>query len=189
MDRNIKILIGIIAIAFVGLVIWVVQTTPDAPIPVEKVEPPKTMEYEGNTISEEVNGVKIWDLTADKAVIDIENQQSRLTNIVGHFYQEDGSTIELTAQAGLYDQLSKNVHIEGNVVVTTSQGAKLTSDKLDWNNEEATLTASEKVKISKDDIRASGDTALSNDGFKHFILRGHAHIIKSPEFKTQNEKQ
>lgn len=178
MNRNEKILLAIIAIAFTCLVVWVVSTTPDTPPALEKVEPPKTMEYEGNTISEEVNGVKIWDLTASKVIVDIEKQQSYLNNIVGHFYQNDGSSIELTAETGLYDQTTQNVHIEGKVVVTTSKGAKLTSDKLDWNNKEGILTATDKVKISKDDIRASGDMALSKDGFTNFIIKGNAHIIK-----------
>ena len=178
MNRNEKILLAIVAAAFICLVIWVVKTTPDTPPPLEKVEPPSTIEYEGNTISEEINGVKIWDLTADKVVIDIPEQKSYLNNLTGHFYQTDGSTIELTAKTGVYDHTSKNVHIEGDVSVTTGQGAKLTSDKLDWTSEDETITATDKVKITKDDIRAYADMAKSNDGYRHFLLKGHAYIIK-----------
>ena len=177
MDKKWKIFFAILTLGFAILVIWVVKTTPDTP-KIEKIEIPKTMEYEGNTISEEINGVKLWDLTADKIIVGIETQIAEMNNVVGHFYQSDGKSIELKANSGSYDNVSRNVHLEENVIVTTSEGAKLTSDKLDWNFDNETLTATDKVKISKDDIRASGDMAESRDGFKHFKLKGRVHIIK-----------
>ena len=178
METKFKILLSIIGVAFICLVVWVVKTTPDAPPPIDKVEPPKTMEYEGNTIVEEINGVKIWDLTADKLNIGLESRILELNNIVGHFYQQDGSTIELHANFGNYNNETKNVHLEGNIVVTTSQGAKLTSDKLDWISADEMLIATDKVKIYRDDVRATGDSAESKDGFRRFKLKGHVHIIK-----------
>lgn len=173
-----KILLSIFGLMFAALIFWVVSTTPKEPPKVEKVMPPKVMEYEGNTISEEVNGVKIWDLTADKVLIEVKTQNAELQNIVGHFYQEDGKSIELRAKYGNYDNESKNVHVEGDVVVTTSEGAKLTSDKLDWISQDELLIAKGKVKILKDDIQATGDRAESKDGFRRFLLKGRAHIIK-----------
>ena len=178
MDTKWKILLGVLGIAFVCLVVWVVKTTPDSPLPVDKIEPPTTMEYVGNTISEEVNGVKIWDLTAENAVVDVKTQNAELHNLTGHFYQQDGRFVELHAKYGTYDNSSKNVHVEGDVTITTDDGAKLTSVKLDWINSDNMLIATEKVKIAKDDIRASGDRAESSDGFKNFKLKGRAHIIK-----------
>ena len=178
METKFKIFLSIIGVAFICLVIWVVKTTPDTPPPIEKVEPPKTMEYEGNTISEEINGVKIWELTANKVTIGIESKEIELNGIVGHFYQQDGSTIELHANFGNYNNETKNVHLEGNISVTTSQGAELTSDKLDWVSADEMLIATDKVKISRNDVQASGDRAESSDGFRHFKIIGHAHIIK-----------
>ena len=178
METKWKIFFAIMTLGFACLVVWVVQTTPDTPPPIEKLEPPKTMEYEGNTISEEVNGVKIWDLTAEKVSVGIETQEAELKNIVGHFYQTDGRSFELQADFGTYSNITKDVHLEGNINVTTSEGANLTSEKLDWVSEEEILIASDKVKILKDDVKASGDRAESSDGFKKFKLKGHAHIIK-----------
>ncbi len=182
-----KILLSIFGIAFVALIIWVVQTTPDSPPPIDKVKPPTSMEYEGNTISEEVNGVKIWDLTADKVTIDIKTQNAELQNIVGHFYQEDGKSIELNADYGTYENDNKNVHVEGHVIVTTSEGAKLTSGKLDWISKDEILIASDKVKILKDDVQATGDRAESKDGFRRFLLKGRAHIIKGIKNNSENK--
>ena len=181
MENKLKIFLAALGIGFICLVIWVVRTTPDAPPAIEKVEPPKTMEYEGNTISEEINGVKLWELTADKVTVGIETQVADLTNVVGHFYQSDGRSIELHADIGSYSNIDKNVHLQGNVVVTTSEGAKLTSDKLDWLSTEEVLIATDKVRITRDDVQAIGDRAESRDGFKKFTLKGRVHIIKGVE--------
>ena len=178
MNTKFKILFFVLGIAFVGVVIWAVTTVPEAPPAIDKVESPTTMEYVGNTISEEVDGVKVWELTAEKATVDIKTQNAELRNLVGHFYQKDGRTVELRAKYGTYDNTTKNVHVEGDVTVTTDDGAKLTSVKLDWFNNEYKLIASEKVKVTKDNIKATGDMAESNDGFRNFKLKGHAHIIK-----------
>lgn len=189
MNTKLKILLVVLGIAFAGVVIWAVTTTPDAPSAIDKVETPTTMEYVGNTISEEVDGVKIWELTAGKAFVDIPTQNAALKDIVGHFYQKDGRTIELHANFGFYENTSKNVRVEGNVIITTDDGAKLTCDKLDWLNTEYKLIAYDKVSITKDDIKATGDTAESNDGFRNFKLKGHAHIIKgiSQDQRSKNK--
>ena len=170
MENKLKILLIALGIGFVALVVWVVRTT--------QVEPPKTVEYEGNTISEEKNGVKIWELTADKFTIGVASNVAEMQNIVGHFYNQDGRTIELHANTGIYDGATKNVHLKGNVIVTTSEGAKLTSDNLEWSSVDEILTATDKVKISRDDVFMSGDKAESKDGFRHFKLQGRVHIIK-----------
>ena len=60
MDKKIKILVGVGIIFFVCLVTWVIRTTPKAPPQKEKIDPPTVMEYEGNTITEEKDGVKLW---------------------------------------------------------------------------------------------------------------------------------
>ena len=184
MNTKLKILLGVLAIAFIGVVIWAVTTTPEAPPATDKVESPTMMEYVGNTISEEVDGVKVWELTAGRALVDIPTQNAALQDIIGHFYQKDGRTIELHAKFGFYDNTTKNVRVEGDVTVTTDDGAKLNCVKLDWLNDEYKIVAYEKVSITKDDIKATGDMAESNDGFKNFKLKGHAHIIKG--LKTEH---
>ena len=178
MDTKWKILLAALGIGFAFLVVWVVKTTPEAPPEVDNTESPTIMEYMGNTISEEEGGVKIWEITAEKAFVDINTQNVAFQNVIGHFYQKDGRTIELLAKYGYYDTATKNVHAEGDVTVTTDDGAKLNSKELDWLGTEYKLIATEKVKITKDDIIATGDKAESTDGFRHFKLKGRAHITK-----------
>ena len=178
MSTKWKIFLGSLAALFVAIVIWVVYTTPEAPVPIEKIEAPKIMSYGGNTLTEEKDGVKIWDLTAESMEVDTTTQDVMMTNLTGHFYQKDGNTVELKAKHGIYNQLTKQVHVNDEVVVTTKDQAKLTCDTLDWVGAEEILIAEGKVKVTKDDMLAEGDRMEVKDGFQHLMIQGNAHIVK-----------
>ena len=213
MSTREKILAVTLGIFFVCLVVWVIRTTPTTPPPQEKIEPPTVMEYEGNTITEEQDGRIIWELTCDKMRVDTITQNIELDGVLCKFHQRDEQTHdekiwELTAVKGVYFQLQKNIHVEGDVkvtnsdgaelvsreinwfgeqevlaaegevVLTNSDGAKLWSENLNWFTKEDKVIATGDVKISKDDMRAFGDMAYSDNNFKHFGLWGHAKILK-----------
>lgn len=173
-----KILLGTISLLFVCLVVWVIRTTPEPPPDQPVIDTEKKMVYDGNTLSEERNGKRIWDLTAKRMETDLKSNNTELTELVGHFYREDGKSIELKAKHGIYQQDKQEIHIDGDVVATTSDGAKLTSDRLDWQEKEDMLVASGKVKVTKDDLEATGDRIESKDAFSHFWIRGNARIVK-----------
>ena len=179
MSTREKILATTLIIFFVCLVVWVVRTTPKTPPPQEKIDPPTVMEYEGNTITEEKDGVIIWELTCEKMRIDTLTQNIELDGLTGKFFQHDeDKSWTLTAKKGIYYQALKAIHVEGDVVVTNSDSAELKSDQLDWFADEEKIVANGNVKLSKDDLRAYGDMAYSSNAFKHFGLWGNAKILK-----------
>ena len=49
---------------FACVVIWAVRTVPQAPQKPQLEDGPKVMSYDNNTISEEKDGRKIWELTS-----------------------------------------------------------------------------------------------------------------------------
>lgn len=207
MSTREKILVAIVIIFFVCVVVWVVRSTPKEPPPIEKFDPPTVMEYEGNTITEEKDGKIIWELTCDKLRVDSITQDMELIGVKGKFYEED-KTWNLTAAKGIYDQTGKIIYVEGDVVITNSDGAellsdeliwlsekeiltaignvkvtnddgaKLHSDKLEWFTAEEKLIATGNVKISKEDMRGFGDLAYAESNFKKFGLLGHAKVLK-----------
>ena len=187
MENKVKILIGVLGILFVCLVTWVVRTTPTEPPPKEVIEPPTVMEYENNTLVEEKDGVKIWEITSDKIRVDANTHLAEFKGIKGKFYQADGKVLELTAIQGYYDQDSKNVHVEGDVVVTDGEGGKLTTVHLDWLSHEEMIIATEDVKISQDDMRAFADRAETMNGFQKFYLKGNAKVLRGVKDDSENE--
>ena len=183
MSTREKILALTGVIFFVCVVVWAVRTTPPTPPPMEKVTPPTVMEYEGNTITEEQDGRIVWELTCEKMKLDMLTQNVELDGISAKLYQRDKetdaeTTWELTAAKGVYYQVNKVIHVEGEVVVTNTDGAKLLSEKLDWFADQEILIASGNVKISKDDMRAFGDTAYFQIALNKVGLMGNAKVLK-----------
>ena len=178
MEKYQKPLMGVVAAAVVAVVAWAVLTVPEPQKPTVEADHGKVISYDGNELSEEKNGRKIWDLTAEHIEVDIENKLTRLSKLTGHFYAEDGRTTEFKADEGRYDETSRDVVVSGNVTISNSDGAKLTSKELVWQAKEEVLTAKGEARISKDDMLAEGDKIESRDGFNKIKISGKAHLVK-----------
>lgn len=178
MSMKAKILAGFGLLLAVGLVAWAVLTVPEPQPRTEEPEGPRIMSYENNVISEEKDGRKIWELTAERTEIDIDNYDTIMTGIVGRFYQENGRVVEVKSDKGLYSGESKNIKLTDGVVITSGDGAKLTSRELEWLAKEEILVASGEARVTKDDMLASGDRIESADGFNKIKVIGHAHWEK-----------
>ena len=64
MNGKQKALVALGLILFVCLVVWAVRTVPETPqVNKDQDNGPKVMSYDNKTISEEKDGVMIWDLT------------------------------------------------------------------------------------------------------------------------------
>ena len=177
MEKYQKPLMGVVAAAVIAIIVWAVVTVPEQ----RKIEEPdrgRVISYDGNELSEEKNGRKIWDLTAEHIDVDIDKQTTKMTKLKGHFYAEDGRITEVTADEGQYDEKTRDVVISGNVNVSNSDGAKLTSKELAWQAKEEVLTAKGEAKITKEDMKAEGDKIESRDGFNKIKISGKAHLVK-----------
>ena len=189
MSTREKIFAAIVTVFFVCLVVWAVRTAPPTPPPAkEKIDPPTVLEYEGNTIVEEVDGVVIWELTCSKMRIDSVTQLAELDDVIAKFYQHEKDKVwQLTAKKGLYDQNSKLIHVEGEVIVTeeTAKEWQLTADKAAYdqtnklihaegnvvviNNENAKLTSNALDWFGEQEMLvATGEVKISKDDVRGF---------------------
>ena len=176
-----KILVagGLAAIA--ALTVWAVRTVPEPPPLVAKDDSPRVMSYANNVISEEKNGVKIWDLTSESSSVDIDTQNAEMKKIVGHYYGKDGQTLTIKAAEGKYLHESRTVQLVGDVEATTADGIKLTAKKLTWAGREEVLTAEEDAVVTKDDMKLTADKIESLDGFSRIKASGHARLTKGEQ--------
>ena len=180
MSIRAKALAAVIAVLAAGLVVWAVATVPDAPKIVPQPDK-KTMSYDGNTISEEKNGRKIWELTSEHIEVDVDTQDVTMQGITGHFYAEDGKVAELKAESGVYGGQSKDIKLTGGIVVTYSDGAILVSKEMEWKSQEEILTALGDVKSVREDLLITADKIESSDSFNKVKAVGHAHLEKNEE--------
>ncbi len=94
-------------------------------------------------------GKKTWDISGKSA--DIFTDLIKLKDIIGNLYGEK-DTIKLVADRGDFNKADNNVHLEQNVVVTTSSGAKLTTDSLDWDRKNNLISTKDEVNIERESM-------------------------------------
>jgi LPS export ABC transporter protein LptC len=112
-------------------------------------------------------GKKSWDLAGKSA--DIFSEVVKLKKVVGNNYAQN-DTINLTADNGDFNKKSGVVHLQDNVVITTSSGSKLTTDTLDWDRKQQIISTLDKVNFTRQDMNLSGQGALGQTGLKQIML-------------------
>lgn len=110
--------------------------------------------------------------------VDVDTKDVELTGLSGKFYEEDGRIVSVTADHGSYKSDTKDIQVDGNVAIETTDGAALSCGKLLWTEAEGKLTAAEGASIQQDDMQARADRIESTNGFHHFKAIGKAHIVK-----------
>jgi lipopolysaccharide export system protein LptA len=110
--------------------------------------------------------------------VDVESKNVTFEKLTGKFYAKDGRTVEVHADGGNYDNETKDIAITGNVAITTSDGAKLSSKELRWTAKDELLAAVGDATAVKDDMKATGDRIESTDGFNKIKIVGKAHLVK-----------
>jgi LPS export ABC transporter protein LptC len=122
-------------------------------------------------------GKKSWDLTGRTA--DIFANTVALDKVNGNLY---GATdqIKLTADKGDFNKVNGKVHLEQNVVVTTSSGAKMTTDSLDWDRKKQLVSTKAPVNIQRDNMVADALGAVGEPQLKKVALEKDVRVSINP---------
>lgn len=179
MNKQVISLIAAVIIAIIGVLYWAFSEEIHLPDQNKKTEEkPMAMSYEGNTLSEEKDGKKIWDLTAETIEIDPTTKNAVLKNIQGIFYQENGQTVTLTAPQATFDNKTKDITISDQVNAKTSDGATFQAKTVFWQGEKQLFRGEGNVVVTRDDTVLTGDKLESDAGFIKVKVTGNAHIVK-----------
>jgi LPS export ABC transporter protein LptC len=131
-------------------------------------------------------GKKAWDLSGKRA--DIFNEVVKLKEVVGNHYA-DNDSLKLTADNGDFNKNSGVVHLENNVVITSSSGAKLTTNSLDWDRKKQIISTLDKVNIQKLDMFLSGVGAVGATALNQVELEKDVRLDIQPLDKLKNKKE
>jgi len=131
-------------------------------------------------------GKKAWDLSGKTA--DIYNDVVKLKEVVGNHYG-DKDNINLTADNGNFNKSSGVVHLEKNVVITTSSGAKLTTDSLDWDRKQQIVSTLDKVNLARSDMNLAGVGAKGQTALKQVVLEKNVRLDIQPADKQTKKKE
>ncbi len=113
------------------------------------------------------DGERKWAIKGESA--DIVADKVKLNNIQADTYDVD-RTVTLEAESGTYDKENGSVKLEDNVVVTTSDGIKLTADWFEWDSKTNKVRSDSKVEVRKDNLYACGNGASASASSKEVQL-------------------
>lgn len=125
-------------------------------------------------------GKKSWDLSGESA--DIFTEVVKLKTVVGNLYGEQ-EDIKLTADAGDFNKTDGKVHLEKNVVITTTTGTRLTTDSLDWDRKNQLVTTNDKVNIERENMVTTGTGAVGQMALKQVSLQKDVKVDILPQDK------
>ncbi len=123
-------------------------------------------------------GKKSWDLSGKSA--DIFQDVVKLKDVIGNLYGKE-EDIKLTAEKGDFDKAQGKVHLEENVVITTSTGAKLTTDSLDWDRKNQLVTTKDVVNIERGNMVTTASGAHGEPNLKKVSLEKDVTVNINPE--------
>lgn len=127
-------------------------------------------------------GKKTWEISGKSA--DIFTQNVKLTDIVGRLYGDEDIT--LTAKKGDLDKNKGNVHLEDDVVITTEEGATLTTSTLDWDRTNQSVSTKDRVNIVRDNLFVQAQGAIGQTDLKKVNLEKSVAVQITP---AQNQTQ
>lgn len=128
-------------------------------------------------------GKKTWELSGKSA--DIFSDVVLLKDISGKLYGEED--IMLTAQEGSFDKQQALVHLENDVVITTSGGAQLTTDSLDWDRKNQVISTKDSVNIKKEEMTTTAQGAVGHPDLNKISLEKDVTVEISSETKQHND--
>lgn len=97
-------------------------------IKIKVMEKGVDVEIENFRVAHEVKGVKEWELKADLAQIDNQQELTQLQKVEMVIHKEDRQQYIISADAGTYISKSKDVNLVGNVKLVGS--ANILKDRL-----------------------------------------------------------
>lgn len=178
MDKKTKMFVGLVVFAVAAALIWAFSAPQPMPEEPQDQTAPRSLAYTGNTIVEEKDGKKTWELTAVTIEIDPKTNDTVLKEVIGRFYQADGSVIELTAPEGIYETKQQTVKFLQGVAAKAADGSSFEADSASWNTAQELLHAEGSVKVIKEDAVLTGDMLDSDAAFENVKVSGNARIVK-----------
>ena len=123
-------------------------------------------------------GKKSWDLSGKSA--DIYTDVIKLNDITGNLYG-DKENVKLTSDTGDFNKAEGKVHLEKNVLITTTSGAKLTTNSLDWDRKNQQVSTKEPVNIERDNMITTAIGAKGEPNLKKVTLEKDVQVNINPQ--------
>jgi LPS export ABC transporter protein LptC len=103
------------------------------------------------------DGKKDWSLNADSAYYDEKEKKVVFQNISVTFFQKNGGEIYLNAEHGILKSDSKDIDVQGKVVVET-ESYRLTASELSYEDNHRIIYSKKPVKVTENALNLTADS-------------------------------
>jgi LPS export ABC transporter protein LptC len=137
----------VLAAGLGGFVAWRAKSR-KAPEPV--ATPPTQADYQIKEvhIDETLEGNLRWTLDADQAEVFDPQRRTVMQRVVIRVFSRDGSWT-VTADRGTLENETRDVLLEGNVLVRSSDEVEIRTERLAWRNKDRLLSSDLPVRIQR----------------------------------------
>ena len=109
---------------------------------------------------EEKQGQKTWELEA-KAIQQYQGQNVMvLEDVKVTFFMKDGRTLTVSGNHGKVYQDTKNMELEGNIVVSSSEGYQLKTNSMTYDDQEKKIRTPDLVELDGEKMWMKGRGVL-----------------------------
>ncbi len=129
-------------------------------------------QVEGFTYQRTLNGKTEWELTADSAVYSEDRQIANFNNVEATFLGKDDNVLKMKGKNGRFFVDSQDVDLDGGVVVNSSAGYDLTTDRLHYSSETRIISTQSPVTIRSNSVVLTCNGLLLNIAEENFSLEG-----------------
>ncbi|MEG6585066.1 LPS export ABC transporter periplasmic protein LptC [Dendrosporobacter sp. 1207_IL3150] len=143
-----------------------------------KNEQTVNMTYSGNSIIEEQDGKRLWELSAETIEVDPKSKQAIIKNLRGVFYQDNGGKMEINAAQAVLDTKTRDIIMNGQVKAVSADGATFTAPTARWAGNDRRFYGSGGITMTRDDTVIIGDRIESDANMQKIKVEGNARIRK-----------
>ncbi len=107
-------------------------------------------------LAEEKEGNVLWELKARMAESFRKDNQTLLKDLKVKLYNQGGRVLTLTGDRGKINEQTRDIQIEGGIVVTSTDGLCLKTQSLRYNHSQREITTDDPVEIDGRGVQTTG---------------------------------
>ena len=133
---------------------------------------------------EDKKGKKTWELEAKSIQQQRENNLMMLEDVKVTVYTEEGRSFVISGRQGKVSLDSKDMDLQGDVVVSSSDGYRLRTQSVAYRHQEKKAGTSDPVEIEGDQIHVTGKGMVVNMEERTFKILGQVKTRLKPGGKV-----
>lgn len=135
------------------------------------------------------NGIIKWQLDAKRAFIYIKENKTVVYGVIFKQFDKGVYKSTITGKKAIIDHGNKNAHLEGNIVVESTEKRILKAEVLDYDLEEGLLNSEGDVEILSEGLKITGKGFRADKNLKKYTILKPTGITQGNPLKDSTPEE